>query len=67
MMAFVASDLEQAIAYALEPLTQRGQMILCQDCGAVKNSLEPHQCPTSLEIPGMERSERHRAKSYTVE
>lgn len=60
-------DLEQAIAHALEPMTQRGTMLLCQDCGTVKNSLEPHQCPTSIEIPGMEKDDRRRARSYTID
>ena len=61
------TDLEQAIAYALEPMTQRGQMTLCQECGSVKNSLEAHQCPTSIDIPGQERDDKRRARSYGIE
>lgn len=60
-------DLEHAIAYALEPMTQRGQMTLCQDCGAVKNSLEAHRCPTSIEMPGVERDDKRRARSYAID
>lgn len=62
------ADLEDAIRYALEPMTQRGMAMLCAYCGILKNALEPHTCSTVVvDWPGMESDERKRAKQYTIE
>jgi len=61
-------DLEQAIAYALEPMTQQGRMELCPHCGVIKHNLETHVCGTPQgDIPGFEIDEKRRAKSYAVQ
>lgn len=60
-------DLEQAIAYALEPMTQRGMAMLCSYCGIMYHAMELHRCPTvAVDLLGMEFDERRRAKSYTI-
>lgn len=59
-------DLEQAIAYALEPMTQRGMATLCAYCGILTNALEPHTCPSAEDLRGMEGDDRKRARSYSI-
>lgn len=61
-------DLDQAIQYALEPLTQHGRWELCPHCGMTQHSLGEHECRlTVMEMPGMEIDVRRRAKSYAIE
>lgn len=61
-------DFETAIRYALESEAQQGAFELCVHCGAVKHSLGEHVCRTGpLEMPGEERDEKRRAKSYAIE
>ena len=61
-------DLERAVQYALEPMTQHGSFELCAHCGMTRHELGEHTCRTSpLEIPGVERDDKKRAKSYAVE
>lgn len=64
----VHHDLEQAIRYALEPLSHTGGWGICAACGAVRgNDLDPeHEC-RPLEIPGAEYDAKRRAKSYCIE
>ncbi len=60
-------DLEEAIRYALEPMTQQGRFELCAYCGATRHSLDDHVCrTTTLEVPGLEPDAKRRARSYTV-
>jgi hypothetical protein len=59
-------DLEQAVSIALEPITS--QRVLCAFCGAVRQTLDEHVCRAhAADLPGMEKDDRRRAKSYSVE
>lgn len=61
-------DLEQAIRYALEPLTNQGGWEMCAFCGAAFRAGLSHSCRTRvLDIPGMEHDAKRRAKSYAIE
>ena len=60
-------DLDQAVRYALAPLTEQAGWELCPYCGATKARLEGHTCRTAtLEIPGVESDAKRRAKSYAI-
>lgn len=60
-------DLEQAIRFALEPLTTHGQWEMCPHCGATMGSGLAHTCRThTLDIPGLEHDPKSRARSYCV-
>lgn len=62
-------DLEQAIRYALEPLTPHGGFDLCALCGVMKPSHTEHQCRTeALDLPGLpNRDGKARARSYAID
>ena len=62
------TDLETAVRYALEPLTQQGVWTLCPHCGATIHTTGEHVCRTSpLEFQGMDKDEKRRAKSYAID
>lgn len=61
-------DLEQAIAHALEPWTNQGRLELCALCGATRHNLTDHVCQSrALDMPGVERDDKKRAKSYAID
>src|SRR5574343_393301 len=60
-------DLEEAITYALEPMTQREMVMLCSYCGIMYQARESHTCPTvAVDLLGRESPERKRALSYAI-
>ena len=62
-------DLEQAVRYALEPLTPHGGFELCPHCGVMQLTQQEHTCRIgALELPGLEgRDGKARARSYAID
>lgn len=61
-------DLEQAIRFALEPLSSQGGWSICPVCGAVVGKgVDPeHEC-RPVELPGETMFDgKRRARSYTI-
>lgn len=63
------TDLEQAITWAVEPMTQRGVAVLCSYCGTMRNALDekPHRCPTVQIEMAESWDARKRARQYAIE